>query len=177
MLNLGCGPHWADAPDGWTHADRGELGQDYVVDLAEPPYPWEDGTQGLMVMHHVLHMLDPDQARLALRALRYSAAPGGVLRIGERDFRAGLGARQLGGSWLLDAVADTVEPTLDGKFLRWLTWHGTVRSLWSPTSLCEALTAAGWSRARGALHGASWAPHGAELDTRPWETFYVEAVA
>jgi hypothetical protein len=176
-LNLGCGPHWQAAPDGWVHADVADFGQQLVVDLATPPYGIPYGTADVMVMHHVLHMLTPDQGRACLSELHMLASPGGTLRIGERSLWAGLDAHNRGGQWLHDVVSDDVEPTLDGKLLRWLTWHGTVRTLWSPTSLLDALQRAGWRSGYAAEHGRSRAPLGADLDTRPWETFYVEAVA
>lgn len=177
-LNLGAGPEWRAAPAGWEHADRDNHGQDWVFDLAQPlSWPVDlDGIE-LAVMHHVLHMLDPDPALVFLKALRGRMAPGGVLRIGERDVHRGLVAHANGGQWLHDVVADDVEPTLDGKLLRWMTWHGTVRTLWSPASLGSALERCGWRDVDRAQHGASRSLYGAELDTRPWETFYVEAVA
>jgi O-methyltransferase involved in polyketide biosynthesis len=175
-LNVGCGPDWRTLPDGWEHADLHDHGQPWVFDLAQPPYPLAGATA--IVMHHVLHMLTPDAARAALAALHDIAVPGCVLRIGERDLWAGMEAHTNGGGWLHDVVADAVEPTLDGKLLRWLTWHGTVRSLWSATSLAAAMGAAGWRGARAVgYHESKRAPHSTELDTRPWETFYVEAVA
>lgn len=178
-LNLGCGPFWRAAPEGWEHADVADYGQRFVIDLAQPDtWPVElDGGINLAVMHHVLHMLDPDQARAFLAALHDRMTPGATFRVGERDLWAGLGAFQNGGQWLLDVVADAVEPTLDGKLLRWLTWHGTVRTLWSPISLAELFVRTGWADAYTADHGHSCAPEGALLDNRPWETFYVEAIA
>lgn len=176
-LNLGCGPHWGAAPDGWEHADLVDFGQQHVLDLAEPPYGIPYGIVAVAVCHHTLHMLTPDQVREALRELHMVAEPGGTLRIGERSLWAGIDAYNRGGQWLHDVMADDVEPTLDGKLLRWLTWHGTVRSLWSPQSLLEALHRTGWRSGYVAEHGRSRAPLGADLDTRPWESFYVEAVA
>lgn len=167
--------------DGWEHADLHDHGQPWKLDLRQPSEWWDITHKApapdLIVMHHVLHMLDPDDARQALYGLHRLLATGGVLRIGERDLWAGVAAHQRGGQWLHDVVADDVEWTLDGKLLRWLTWHGTVRSLWSPASLIHQLLAVGFADARAVNHGESRAPGGAELDTRPWETFYVEAVA
>lgn len=177
LLNLGCGPEWRVQPAGWRGADLVDYGQHHVVDLGAPPYPWPHASQQLMVMHHVLHMLPPDSAREAMHQLLLSATPGGVLRIGERSLWAGLQAHNLGGQWLHDVVADDVEPTIDGKLLRWLTWHGTVRSLWSPESLMDALLRVGWRSAYVANHGLSRHPSGHLLDSRPWETFYIEALA
>lgn len=179
LLNLGCGPDWRAAPEGWAHADVVDHGQQYVVDLAAEPatYPWPLGSLQCQVMHHVLHMLAPDDARHVLHRLLLSAEPGGLLRIGERNLWAGLQAHNQGGQWLHDVVSDDVEPTIDGKLLRWLTWHGTVRSLWSPESLIDALLRVGWRSAYVASHGQSRHPQGWLLDGRPWETFYVEAIA
>lgn len=177
-LNLGCGPLWRGAPDSWEHADLEDHGQRFVLDLARPEtWPADLDNIEVAVMHHTLHMLTPDDARACLANLRSRMVPGGVLRIGERSIWAGLRAHAAGGEWLHDVVATDVEPTLDGKLLRWLTWHGTVRSLWSHDSLEDALMRTGWRATTWAAAGASNHPHGAELDTRAAETFYVEALA
>lgn len=178
LLNLGCGPEWRAGADGWEHADRDNHGQQWVLDLARPgTWPPDLDRIDVAVMHHTLHMLVPDDARACLHALRARMNPGGLLRIGERDLHAGLIAHANGGQWLHDVVADETEPTLDGKLLRWLTWHGTVRSLWSAVSLGEALLACGWRSVAKPRPGESGHPQAADLDTRPWETFYVEATA
>lgn len=176
-LNLGCGPDWRDAPEGWAHADRDDHGQRFVLDLARPE-TWPADLDGIevAVMHHTLHMLAPDDARACLAALRTRTARGGLLRIGERDLWAGLRAWEAADSWLDDLVADDVEPTRDGKLLRWLTWHGTVRSLWSPDSLCDALRATGWTYAQPMYHQQGRPGPALALDNRPRESFYVEAL-
>lgn len=177
-VNLGCGPHWPHMGEGWVHADLLDYGQQFVMDLGRPE-DWPADLDGieLAVMHHTLHMLTPDNARACLAALHDRMAPGGMLRIGERSIWNGLRAHADGGGWLHDVVADDVEPTLDGKLLRWLTWHGTVRSLWAHDSLEDALHRTGWATTGWAYHGASSHPDGAQLDSRPLETFYVEARA
>ncbi len=178
-VNLGCGPHWGTVLDTtWEHADLIDYGQPFVMDLSRPE-TWPADLDGieLAVIHHTLHMLTPDDARACLAAIRGRSVPGAVLRIGERSIWNGLRAHAAGGEWLHDVVADDVEPTLDGKLLRWLTWHGTVRSLWSHDSLEDALHRTGWANTSWAVHGTSFHVRGADLDTRPWETFYVEARA
>lgn len=142
-LNVGCG---FDVRDGWTNIDTGEAwwGSDDprvtrgdAVDL----HVWRESCE-VVLLNHVLHLFDYDEAETVLRQCVSALQPGGRLIVVEADV---LRVVHLVSSHdgptnaMLDRLTGSVEPTCDGQLLRWITWHGTRRSLWSPISLSERL--------------------------------------
>jgi SAM-dependent methyltransferase len=155
-LNVGCG---LDVRDGWVNVDLGswdydpegpdaDLGPRLVLppgvlyaDAAEDLGEWH-GRCETVLLNHVLHMLPYDQADVALDQCARCLAPGGELVIVEADVLGVIGGPRA--NWpVAELVADDVEPTVQGKLLRWAVWHGTRRSLWSVESLIERLTRRG----------------------------------
>lgn len=124
-----------------------------------------DGEAEQVLLAHVLHQFTVEWTTAgdgavqvlgeALRVLR----PGGELIVVEPDVLGVVGdydsplADGTEGDprgMLARLIPDDDEPTMDGKLLRWVTWHGTRRSLWAPSSLTELLLRVGFAAA-GAL--------------------------
>lgn len=184
-LNVGCGPYWRDAPDGWHHLDLHDYGQDFVADVRFPLTSWQSGlndrdllgTVDMIMMNHVLHMVEYEDIPIVLATLRSTLKDGGVLRIIERDPVWAFHKWEAGEAADLP-IDHEVEPTMDGKLCRYLLWHSTVRSLWTPIALGHELLMAGFEIAQSVPYGetALCEDHRiSELDSREEESFVVEA--
>jgi SAM-dependent methyltransferase len=146
-LNVGCG---LDVREGWVNLDteesvlgRGLLPGLYIAD-ARDLRMWH-GQYETVLLNHVLHLFDYTDAEKVLDECVACLAPEGELVIVEADILVAFDTFMVSGEtdWLWDVVADDVEPTTQGKLLRWATWHGTRRSMWSTESLIERLTRRG----------------------------------
>jgi hypothetical protein len=75
-------------------------------------------------------------------------------------------------------IADEIEPTGDGKLLRYLFWHGDARSAFTIFSLSDTLNCNGLQNARRCQFGqtCSGYPEIVDLDTREGESLFVEAI-
>lgn len=167
-LNLGCG---LDVRDGWTNVDR-EPSEPRVqrCDIAHGRLPYPDRFFDHVVVNHVLHMLTYDELPHALAEIQRVLAPRRPLRVIEGDtikaFNAWL---RRDAAWF--PIDDATERTLDGKLCRYLVWHGTRRSLYTPWSMAQRLVAAGFVNVATGEHGEC------ELDSRPEESFIVTGLA
>ena len=92
-LNLGAG---GVRLDGWTSADLHS--GDVRHDLAETPWPFDDGAASALLASHVLEHFDKAGGRAFLRECRRVLAPGGLLAIAVPDLDRFITAR-LTGKW------------------------------------------------------------------------------
>jgi SAM-dependent methyltransferase len=166
-LNIGCGPVLAE---GWVNADVA-ADADEIVDVRFLSSHWADmpGCFDYVYAGHVLHMLTVDDLLLSLREIRYVLKPGGVFRWVDFDAVKAINLWCDGLTLDLPVSAD-LEPTPDGRLLRYLSWHGTRRTLLSPMYAASLLHRAGYDWTFGA-------PGECELDLTPdrsAESFYIE---
>ena len=154
-LNIGCGD---DLKRGWVNVDSSA---NYVpVWNAHPDIdcrrwdvtrglPVPDGSVDEVLLQHMLHMLTYDQADALLAECYRVMHVGATLTIVEADILGVLYWLGECDQWdnvqaVAGLISDDVEPTLAGKVLRWATWHGTRRSMWSYASLEERLARIGF---------------------------------
>ena len=102
----------------------------------------------LVLLNHSLHQVDYSDADLVLDHAVRILAGGGRLVIVEADVLGILGAWEHAGmdcpadeaiQFVAGLISDDEEPTLEGKVLRWASWYGERRSLWSAESLADRL--------------------------------------
>jgi SAM-dependent methyltransferase len=138
-LNFGCG---YIRPDGWENVDMLDYGGNKVANLLVGlPYP--DDHFDYAVAHHSIQMIRFDDLPRALPELRRVLKPGARLRISVPD--AGKAIAQWQGSVDQFPISEAIEPTADGRFLRYLFWHGDARSAFTFSSLADALSRVGFS--------------------------------
>lgn len=151
-LNVGCG---LDIRDGWLNVDvtgwaEYPDGPAVPVTIADARdlAAWH-GMADTVLLSHVLHLFNYDAADGVLAECTACLAPGGQLVVVEADV---LGVVRYHPEVALGVVSADVEPTDAGRLLRWVSWHGTRRSLWSWESLIERLERLG-------LRTEVWWPH------------------
>jgi ubiquinone/menaquinone biosynthesis C-methylase UbiE len=134
-LNFGCGP---DVRDGWTNVDCVDRGGHDVANVLNGlPYP--DDTFDCAVANHVLNMIRFHDIPATLAELFRVLRPNGALRVLVPNYE-----------WAIANVdrlpiSPDVEPTTDGRLLRYLFWHGDAGSCYTPASLAHTLTRAGFT--------------------------------
>jgi SAM-dependent methyltransferase len=172
-LNWGCAGVISPR---WYGSDRDDYGQDHVGDIADG-LPWPDGTFDIVVTHHTLQMLAYPQLVPALAELRRVLRPNGVLRLSVPDLERAWRAYENNdaGHFLID---DGIERSLDGKLCAYLSQCGSTRSVFTGPWLCELVRRVGFLDAWLVSFGATCTNHTdcVELDTRPAESVFVEAV-
>lgn len=173
-LNWGCGSRPAT---GWTNSDlvtapgielRGDIRDGLRVAEASFDYA---------VSMHALQEIPYLELIPVLRELRRVLVPGGVLRLGLPDLDRAIRAYVEGdrGYFL---VADDEVASLGGKLSVQITWYGASRSLLTCDFVAELLRKAGFAEVRFCAfrETGSRYPDIIELDNRPRETFFIEAV-
>jgi SAM-dependent methyltransferase len=166
-LNVGCG---LDVRDGWVNIDTNwnREDSDMLIADARDLTAWH-GQCETVLLNHVLHLFDYTEAEKVLDECVACLAPGGELVIVDADIMGAIyWAHECPGcdDHVADLVADEVEPTFEGKVLRWATWHGTRRSMWSLDSLADRLERRGLAVMPSAAD-KEWA------GAREWESFVV----
>lgn len=167
-LNLGCA---TDIHPGWVNLDRLDFGQEVIADLVDG-LPFEDDEFDAIVANHSINGIRFDDLDRALRELLRVLKPDGTLRVlvpsVEWAYRN------------VDVlpVSRELEPTDDGRLLRYLFWHGDSRCAFTEVSLRNTLIRAGFRVARAMSHGhtRSLTLSAADLDSREVESLIVEAI-
>lgn len=164
-----------DIREGWINSDRDDHGQEHVGELLDG-LPFEDGYFDCIVANHSLQCIRFDDLQPALVELWRVLRPGGVLRILVPDAQRAIG-NWINGRPNYFPVADDVEPTLDGKALRYLFWHGDARSAFTEDSLADALQRAGFLSCTRVAFGQTFSetPEIVDLDSRENESLIIEA--
>lgn len=139
-LNLGAG---GDVRAGWLNVDTDlgflDAGPERVChSMVALPFV-ADEQADLVLINHALHQLSWADADLTLAEAERVLCPGGRLVIVEADVYGVLG--DLTGTLVevSQIVPEQVEPTYEGRLLRWASWYGERRSLWGAEMLCERL--------------------------------------
>lgn len=159
-MNFGCG---SVQPPDWCNVDRNEdVAPIDAVDresygpthpfLPEPPgfylldildwFPFQDGTFDYIVANHSLSDLTFHELPGALSELYRVLRPGGVLRVLVPDLRFAIAAwEQHDPTWF--PQGDDLE-SVDERFCTFVTWFGTVGSVFTPPYLRLLLARAGF---------------------------------
>lgn len=175
-LSWGCGPVRAD---GWLGSDLLDYGQAHVGDIsgATGGLPWADAAFDIVVTHHALQMIPYSDLLPVLTELRRVLRVGGVLRVSVPDLERAWRAYEQGdgGHFLID---DRIERSVDGKLCSYLSQCGSTRSVFTGAWLCELVRRAGFTDAWLVKFGETATRHAesVDLDTRPAESLFVEAI-
>lgn len=171
-LNLGCG---LDVRDGWINLDLNAHAGVVVHDFRQG-IPYHDGVFDVICAHHVLDMLTLDELEPVLVECRRVLRPTGVLRISTPDLGAAIHRHETEQiEWLDEIVVGDADPLT--KLSLWLTYYGTRRTLITPGIWARLVGDAGFVAHLEMSYGHSTKPHGSELDQRPNESLFLEAIA
>lgn len=164
-----------DIHEGWINSDLIDYGQEHVGDVLDG-LPFEDNYFDYIVANHTLQMVRFHDLPQALAELRRVLKPGGTLRILVPDANKAIRARRLEDIDYFP-ISDDVEETPDGKFLRYLFWHGDARSAFTGLSLISTLHRNGFHNAYRLPFKATMSSHThiIELDSREKESIIMEA--
>jgi SAM-dependent methyltransferase len=171
--------HWGAGPVaavGWVGSDLIDYGQEHVGDIRDG-LPFEDAAMAYCVAHHALQMLAWPELVPALAELRRVTRPGGWLRLSVPDLLAAVYAYEVGDADHFQ-VADANEKTIDGKLCLYLSQAGASRSVFTAAWLEELCIRGGWINPVRVGFGLTASPHPeiTNLDSRPTESIFVEAV-
>jgi SAM-dependent methyltransferase len=172
-LNWGCG-EWVQP--GWVNSDVKEAPGVVACDIRKG-LPFESDWFDYASSIHALPELAYSELVPALGELRRVVKPGGALRLGLPDLGKSIDAYRRGDrDYFL--VPDEEMQTLGGKLAVQLVWYGYSRTLFVTDFVEELLVKAGFSRVDHAAYRqtASRFPEIVELDNRPNESLFVEAV-
>lgn len=174
-LNWGCGS--AGEP-GWVNSDLKEgPGIDISCDIRDG-LPVDDGAFDYVVSVHALPMIPLPDLNAVLRELRRVLRRGGVVRLVLPDLDRGIDA-YLRGDKSYFLVDDSAAESWGGKFVTHMLWFGYTTTLFTKDFAEELLWRADFSSVEHVSYMQTASRHGPgilELDNRPDESFYIEAV-
>jgi predicted SAM-dependent methyltransferase len=160
-LDWGCA---FEKHEGWVGSDLLDYGQEHVGDLLDG-LPWSDCRFDMIVANHSLQAIRFDDLPRALAELRRVLKVGGVLRILVPD--AEWAIRQYGEEADCFPISPEIEPTADGRFLRYLFWHGDARSAFTFESLADALNRNGFQNVRWCKFGQTFSDYPEIVSSTP----------
>lgn len=173
-LNWGCGPI---TPYGWVNSDIQRWpGVDLVCDI-RAGLPVEDNAFDYIASIHALPEMAYGELNPALAELRRALKPGGTLRLGLPDMDKAIAAYRAGDvDYFL--IGDEEMKCLSGKMIAQLLWRGQSRTMFTLEFATELLKRNGFHSIQGCSfrETKSGIPGIVELDDRPMESFFVEAV-
>lgn len=170
-LNFGC----ADVqPADWVNVDKLDCGQEHVADVLDG-LPFAGDYFDCIVANHSIQCVRFDDLQRALTELRRVLKTGGTLRILVPDAELAIKRWKSMNSHF--PISSDIESTHDGRFLRYLLWHGDARSAFTAESLTDSLKRAGFSATYvcGYQESKSDIEGITELDSRQDESLIVEA--
>jgi SAM-dependent methyltransferase len=174
-LNWGCGPI---APYGWVNSDINPWpGVDVVADI-RGGLPLPEGTFDYVVSIHALGDLPYVALDPALAELKRVLRPHGVLRLGLPDLDKAIAAYMAKDIDYFFLAPDSQVKSLSGKMIAQLLWFGQSRSMFTVEFTTELLARNGFHSIRECQfrETASEHPGIIELDNRPHESFFIEAM-
>ncbi|HLE44092.1 MAG TPA: methyltransferase domain-containing protein [Methylomirabilota bacterium] len=172
--------HWAcgsrPAP-GWTNSDlKPGPGVELACDIRHG-LPLPDDSFDYVASMHGLQEIPCLELVPVLRELRRVLKPAGVLRLGLPDLDRAIRAyvENDRGYFL---IADEEVESLAGKLSVQMTWYGNSRTLLTYDFVAELAGKAGFAEIRRSRYRETASPYPGivELDNRPKESFFVEAV-
>lgn len=167
MLKLNLGSGFTSHKD-FVNVDKLDYENNVVADVLEGlPYP--DDHFDFVLMNHTLQMFHWDELPVVLAEVKRVMKPGATLRILTPDFHVALHAYMINYPGHFP-IADELENTISGKFLRYIFWHGDTRCAFTNESLDNLLTRNGFKDAKQSEFGKC------ELDSRQHESLVMEAV-
>jgi predicted SAM-dependent methyltransferase len=161
-LNVGCG---LQVMDGYFNVDI-DPRDDRVVRwdmLHEPPILLKVGWDEIYCAH-VLHMLTFDEVVEVLDKFYGMLGPEGVLHVVDMDLLLAQRA-YLNKDTTFFPTWDPAE-SFDTRYCRFLSWHGTRRSLWTDVAMRRMMERVGF-RTSGRRYGEH------QLDQRQRESFFL----
>jgi predicted SAM-dependent methyltransferase len=170
-LDFGCA---FEKHDGWIGSDKIDYGQEHVGDVLDG-LPWPDYHFDIIVAHHSLQMIRFDDLHRALIELRRVLQIGGVLRISVPDAELAM-QHYIAGEDVFP-ISEEIERTKQGRFLRYLFWHGDARSAFTFESLTDTLNRKGFQNVQRCEFKRTFSKHPeiVDLDSREGESLFVEA--
>jgi predicted SAM-dependent methyltransferase len=162
--------------EGWHGSDLIDYGQDHVGDILDG-LPWPDYYFDVIVAHHSLQMIRFDDLQHGLGELRRVLKVGGVMRISVPDALKAVN-KYIAGVEHAFPISDEIERTADGRFWRYMFWHGDARSAFTYESLEDTLWRNGFQNVRQCQFRQTHTPHPeiVDLDNREGESLFVEAI-
>ena len=170
-LHWGCG---AFTPAGWINCDlRDGPGVDIACDVRDG-LPLASDSIDYISAQHVLPELQIWDQVPALAELRRVLKPGGALRLSLPDFDKAIAAYQSGREdyfqWNFESAS--------GNFVCHLLWHSTIRTIFNYEFSEELLRKSGFDRIDRVSYRETNTAFDeiVELDSRPMESLYLEAL-
>lgn len=163
-LDLGCG--YIKHPD-FIALDKLDYRHNIIANVLEG-LPFADNHFDFVLMNHTLQMFTYNEHEAVLKEVRRVMKPGGTLRILVPDLERALDAYRTA-QWDYFPISDKLEVTFDGKFARYLFWHGETRCAFTFESLISKLQQCDFSDFRSGRFGDC------ELDSREEESLIMEA--
>jgi len=173
-LQFGCG---AFPAEGWINSNLTPgPGVDVSCDIRDGLPILSESIQYIASMHALVELPYLDIVP-ALRELHRVLAPGGVLRLGLPDLDRAIDAYRAGDRGYF-AIPDDEIASIDGKFVVQMTWYGTNLMMFTFELARELLQRAGFRDVRRAEYGRTTSSFREiiQLDNRPKESFFVEAI-
>jgi predicted SAM-dependent methyltransferase len=173
-LNWGCGGR---GEPGWINSDiKSGPRVEHCCDIRHG-LPLEEGSVDYAVSVHALQEIPFADVVPVLSELRRVLKPGGVLRLVLPDLEKGIRAYQRGDREYF-LVPDEDAKCLSGKFVIQMLWYGYSRTLFTADFIEEMLRNAGFGQVRGSEFRQTNSSFTGitELDSRPRESLFVEAV-
>ena len=172
-LNWGCGSCLAS---GWINSDVKDAPGILGADIREGLPIATESIDYAVSMHALQEVIYPELVP-TLQELRRVLKRGGVLRLGLPDLHKGFDAYQRGDAGYF-LIPDEDMRSLGGKLVAQLVWYGHTRTVFVAPFVEELLYKAGFIRVDHVAYRvtASSFPEIVELDNRPRESLFVEAV-
>lgn len=173
-LNWACGPH---PEPGWLNSDILDApGIDLPADIRKGlPLP-SDHVDYAVAIHALQDMFWPDIPK-AVSELHRVLKPGGVLRLAVPDLDRAIDAYRSGDTAYF-YVPDEHARSAGAKLIAQIIWYGSVHTPMVYGYVEELLVDGGFERVTRCAFGqtASRYPDIVQLDNRPRESMFVEAV-
>jgi SAM-dependent methyltransferase len=170
-LHWGCGDV---TPSSWINSDiEAGPGIDISGDVLEG-LPLEDDSIDYISSQHTLPELNVLEQVDALSELRRVLKPGGVLRLSLPDLDLAIQAYQSGRQEYFE-IWDW--DTISGNFITQMVWYGYINTPFTYEFAEELLGKAGFGDVCRVAYRQTVSPYPeiTELDSREWESFFVEA--
>lgn len=173
-MNWGCGSH--PAP-GWINSDqKSGAGIDISCDIRNG-LPLPNDSIAYIVSIHALEEVPYPDIVTVLQELRRVLEPNGILRLSLPDLEKGIEAyRKKDRDYFL--IPDDEVKSIGGKLIVQLIWYGYSRTLFTYDFIEELLFKAEFRYVNRCRYKESKSqyPDIVELDNRPQESLFVEAV-